>query len=68
MEGKSYVNENGDVYGDEFVKNTGYLEYAASNDLIMLFPQAYAGTGNASGCWDYKGFTGKTTYYTNQGV
>ena len=68
MEGKSYINEDGDVYGDQFVKATGYLEYAASNDLIMLFPQAYAGTNNEAGCWDYKGFTGKTTYYTNKGV
>ena len=48
---------------------TGYLPYAASNNVIMLFPQAagFYNKGTLDGCWDWYGYTGKD-YLTKQSV
>ena len=50
---------------DTFVKNTGYNEWADTNRLIVLYPQANAMTVgtrlpriNPFGCWDWWGYTG----------
>ena len=50
-----------------FVKNAGYLEWAASNNLIVLFPQAKTNTLNPKGCWDFWGYTG-VDYASSLGV
>lgn len=44
------------VYKDVYLRQTGFLEYAAANNIIMLFPQAI-GTFEAGGmthhyCWN----------------
>jgi poly(3-hydroxybutyrate) depolymerase len=53
--------------GDTYVKNTGYLEWAGPNNLILLFPQATAVSQvNDHGCWDFFGFT--LNYLTRHGV
>lgn len=45
--------------GKEYLENTGYLEWAASNNLIVLFPQSVKNPPlNMNGCWDFWGFTG----------
>lgn len=42
----------------QFVENTGYLEWAAANDIVVVFPQAKANDLNPKGCWDFWGYTG----------
>jgi len=40
---------------------SGYLDVAAANNIIMLFPQAvirYSSPYSLLGCWDYVGYTG----------
>mmetsp|Transcript_29887 Transcript_29887/g.45697 ORF Transcript_29887/g.45697 Transcript_29887/m.45697 type:complete len:85 (-) Transcript_29887:44-298(-) len=41
--------------GPAFVKHSGYLEWAASNNLVVLFPQVKLSKANNKGCWDFKG-------------
>jgi len=40
---------------DEFARNSGYLEVADLNNIILLFPQIKSSIlkGNWSGCWDW---------------
>ena len=57
---KQFLNE-------DYAQNTGYLEWAATNDLIVLFPQAVSAPFvNESGCWDFWGLTNEN-YATHQG-
>jgi poly(3-hydroxybutyrate) depolymerase len=46
--------------GDRFVQGAGYLEWAASNRLVVLFPQIEASYVplNPNGCWDWWGYEG----------
>lgn len=46
--------------GEDFVKLSGLNEWADTNDIIVLYPQAIASTANPSnpeGCWDWWGYT-----------
>jgi poly(3-hydroxybutyrate) depolymerase len=61
--------------GLRFVENAGYIEWAQSNRLIVLFPQIvprYGWTGSLSwifnprGCWDWWGYT-DSEYATRKG-
>jgi len=61
--------------GLRFVQNSGYVEWAQSNRLIVLFPQIvprYGWTGglswvfNPRGCWDWWGYT-DVDYATRKG-
>jgi len=47
--------------GDRFVRNAGYLEWAASNRIVVLFPQIEPGATplNPNGCWDWWGYEGE---------
>lgn len=48
------------VIGDQFYRGTGYNEYADSNRLIVLYPQAWPSNGipvNPKGCWDFFGYS-----------
>ena len=47
--------------------HVGYLEYAESNNIIIVFPQSKAGLGNLGGCWDWWGITGKA-FDTNESL
>ena len=40
---------------DVYAKNTGYLEVAELNDIIVIFPQTKANimAGNPNACWDW---------------
>ena len=44
--------------GWDFIIRYGYTHYAATNNLVILFPQVKADLQN-SGCFDFWGFTGK---------
>ena len=61
--------------GLRFVENAGYIEWAQSNRLIVLFPQIVPRNGwaggfswifNPRGCWDWWGYT-NADYATRRG-
>jgi len=43
---------------DAFVKGSGYNRWAATNRLIVLYPQVSKSAANSRGCWDWWGYTG----------
>ncbi|WP_195763490.1 extracellular catalytic domain type 2 short-chain-length polyhydroxyalkanoate depolymerase [Duganella guangzhouensis] len=48
------------VIGDRFYNGTGYNEFADTNKLIILYPQAHPSSGipaNPKGCWDFWGYS-----------
>lgn len=66
----------GDI-GLDYVKNTGFLGLAESNNIIMLFPQVeknHIYPYNPQGCWDWWGYSEEVpmpvsfTFPTNEGV
>ena len=44
--------------GTQFVENAGYNAWADTNNIIVLYPQGFAGPGNPRGCWDWWGYDG----------
>jgi poly(3-hydroxybutyrate) depolymerase len=48
-----------DRIGDRFIKESGYARWAASNRIVLLFPQVIASEANPNGCWDWWGYTGR---------
>jgi len=45
--------------GLDWVENTGYNEWAESNNIIIVYPQAIASSflpSNPNGCWDWWGY------------
>lgn len=57
--------------GNAFINNSGLNEYADTNHILVVYPQAIgsrAGTSyNPYGCWDWWGYTG-TNYALKAGV
>ena len=43
---------------DAFMTGAGYNRWAASNSLIILYPQISKSAVNPRGCWDWWGYTG----------
>ncbi|HTX57013.1 MAG TPA: PHB depolymerase family esterase [Candidatus Acidoferrales bacterium] len=59
--------EQGEYYvGTAFVTESGLNEWADTNSIIVLYPQAIPSTGNTLGCWDWWDYTG-TAYASNEG-
>ncbi len=58
---------NPDSIKDQFVLHAGYNEWAETNQIIILYPQAEKiRATNPYGCWDWYGYTGKN-YATRNG-
>lgn len=57
--------QNYDMIGDAFIKESGLNEWAESNDVIVIYPQTIATTQNPAGCWDIWGYTGANYTYQN---
>ena len=56
--------------GDAFAAGAGYNEWAETNDLIVLYPQADSSKiapMNPMGCWDWWGYT-DDNYATREGA
>jgi poly(3-hydroxybutyrate) depolymerase len=53
--------------GNAFVTKSGINEWADTNNLIVLYPQAIATSANPNGCWDWWGYDG-TDYAAKSGV
>lgn len=44
--------------GDAVIKETGFADWAETNRIIVLFPQAASSSFNPETCWDWWGYTG----------
>ena len=44
--------------GDTVIRETGFADWAETNRIIVLFPQAAASALNPQTCWDWWGYTG----------
>lgn len=53
--------------GDAYARLTGLNEYADSNQLAVLYPQADKSVMNPNGCWDWWGYSGEN-YATKNGA
>ncbi len=51
-------SQNSSFVGMQFIENAGYLPWAISNNIVVLFPQALGSQQNPKGCWDWFGYTG----------
>lgn len=56
-------------FGTRFVENAYLNEYADTNDMIVLYPQAAptATLENPNGCWNWWGYLGDTAYARHGG-
>ena len=69
--------QNAGEIGRRFIDGAGYNEWAASNRIVVLYPQTLRRHGlawgsfrwllNPKGCWDWWGYTGEN-YHTRDGV
>ncbi|NJP31080.1 extracellular catalytic domain type 2 short-chain-length polyhydroxyalkanoate depolymerase [Micromonospora thermarum] len=48
--------------GTAFVDRANLNQYADTNRLLVLYPQATTSTANPNGCWDWWGYLGATNY------
>ncbi len=53
--------------GNAFITKSGLDEWADTNNLIVLYPQAIATSANPNGCWDWWGYDG-SDYAAQAGV
>jgi hypothetical protein len=58
--------QNVDSVHDDFVRDAGYNSVAASNGIVVLYPQVANSTANPNGCWDFWGYTG-ASYLSKDG-
>lgn len=63
-QGQSYIPTSDDkssnlYYGTQYVKKTGYNEWADTNRIILLYPQAVVTALNPQGCWDWWGYASR---------
>jgi poly(3-hydroxybutyrate) depolymerase len=45
--------------GGAVIRDTGFADWAETNNLVILFPQAAASALNPLTCWDWWGYTGR---------
>ena len=48
--------QNVATVGNQFYMHSGYNQWADTNNVIVLYPQATATTANPNGCWDWFGY------------
>ncbi|MFI7606242.1 poly(3-hydroxybutyrate) depolymerase [Micromonospora sp. NPDC049366] len=48
--------------GTAFVDRANLNQYADTNNMIVLYPQATTSAANPNGCWDWWGYLGATNY------
>ncbi|MEO3820970.1 PHB depolymerase family esterase [Plantactinospora sp. B24E8] len=48
--------------GTAFVDRANLNQYADTNNMVVLYPQASASAVNPNGCWDWWGYLGATSY------
>ncbi len=74
--------QSAEILNDTFYRHVGVNEWADTNGIIVLYPQAHAttvqelavqnpmsnGNTNPNGCWNWWGYAFDTQYLTKQGV
>jgi hypothetical protein len=50
---------------DDFIRDAGYGRWAASNNIVILYPQATASAANPNRCWDFWGYSGSNYHGQN---
>ena len=53
--------QSADTIGTAFIEQSGYLEWADANDIVLAFPQvekSVVAPLNPHACWDWWGYTG----------
>lgn len=50
-------HQNYDSIGNVFITESGFNEWAESNDIIVIYPQTIKTQHNMGGCWDTWGYT-----------
>ena len=55
-------NQSRKDVGDALTHGTDYADWAETNNIIVLFPQAAPSTLNPLTCWDWWGYTGLNFY------
>lgn len=51
-------NQSSAQLGTDFIEQSGYLQWAESNDIVLAFPQVAVAAANPYACWDWWGYTG----------
>jgi hypothetical protein len=62
--------QSSEALGTDFMETSGYLPWAAANDIVLAFPQvekSMVAPMNPHGCWDWWGYTGDD-YANRQGA
>jgi len=62
------LEKGGVAFGLQMVLHAGYNEWANTNQIIVLYPQAQKNKANPNGCFDWWGYLGggKETYLTKE--
>jgi len=55
------------INGFSFIDEIGMNEWAESNNIVIIYPQAIQTSYNPEGCWDFWGYTGPN-YNTYSGL
>jgi len=50
---------------DDFIRDAGYNHWAASNRIVVLYPQVTTSAVNPNGCWDFWGYSGQNYVVQN---
>ncbi len=59
--------QNAALVGDAYYGHAGFNEWADTNGIIVLYPQATSSSGNDYECWDFWGYDG-ASYATQSGT
>ena len=59
--------QNAALVNDAYYGHAGYNEWADTNNIIVLYPQATSSNGNDYECWDFWGYDG-ASYDTRSGT
>jgi poly(3-hydroxybutyrate) depolymerase len=51
--------------GTDFIQQSGYLQWAEANAIVLAFPQVVPGQLNPYACWDWWGYTGEDYRWRN---
>jgi len=51
------------LLGDKFIAHSGYIQWASTNNLIVLFPQAAESLANPESCFDWWGYVNSDYSY-----
>jgi len=52
-------NQSSAQVGTDMIRQSGYLQWAEANDIVLAFPQVAVGATNPYACWDWWGYTGE---------